>query len=160
MIGITRVDLPDPFGRIKIHYNTSRPDVDCVCRVNMTGYECRDNQYIADPRILGSGPNTVSIICMDSNYYIDTKLIKFNLILPPTPRELLHQIFHTITYIINITAPGPLSCQLNVTNTHRLLMANYICDRKVISTCQVSSLSVDSCKLVHCLTGHQHASLS
>lgn len=89
MIQIVRVVSPDPFGRIKIQYNTSRNDVYCLCRVNITSVDCSSQEYVADPRILGPGTQDLSITCMDPKGYIDRKSVKFLLTMPVIPRKVL-----------------------------------------------------------------------
>ena len=94
VVGIATVDGPDPFGRIRIRYNTSRPDVVCGCRIlGLRSVDCEAMQYISDPRVLGAGDHTLSISCMDKEGYVDTKLIKISLSLPPTPREHHSSLF-------------------------------------------------------------------
>lgn len=88
MIHIVSVDSPDPFGRIKIRYNTSRTDVYCLCRVNFTSVDCLSQEYLADPRVLGAGAHDLSITCMDHDGYIDRKNVKFLLTMPATPRKI------------------------------------------------------------------------
>ena len=90
MVSVTRVDPPDPFGRIRIGYNSSHDHVVCLCRVNFTVVDCQSGEYLADPRVLGAGTHLLSITCMDLvslDGYSDTKRVKFVLTLPPTPRE-------------------------------------------------------------------------
>ncbi|XP_064396477.1 uncharacterized protein LOC135343401 isoform X3 [Halichondria panicea] len=128
VVGIPTVDAPDPFGRIRIRYNTSRPDVRCLCRiVGLRLVDCSAMEYTSDPRVLGGGDHTLSITCMDEDGYADNKLIKFSLSLPPTP------------------PPGPLSCDVHVRIQEHRLVADYTCDRRVMATCQVSSLQQESC---------------
>ncbi len=88
MVTIVTVDTPDPFGRIRLRYNTSRSDVFCGCRVvGGRPVDCSAMEYLADPRELGAGDHTLSISCMDGGGYVDTKTIKLSLSLPPTPRK-------------------------------------------------------------------------
>ncbi len=95
MIFISSVDAADPFGRIRINYNTSRSDVYCGCRVlGGRGVDCASMTYLADPRELGAGDHTLSISCMDGGGYVDTKLVKLTLTLPPTPREQTYWLMH------------------------------------------------------------------
>ena len=107
MVGIPTVDAPDPFGRIRIRYNTSRPDVRCLCRiVGLRLVDCSAMEYTSDPRVLGGGDHTLSITCMDEDGYADNKLIKFSLSLPPTPREHTH------------TTPPPTHTHTHTHTTH------------------------------------------
>ena len=85
MIGIVSVDPPDPFGRIVIHFNVTDPAATCRCRVNQTVHAC-SRKFSADPRELGEGVQNLTISCVDTMGYIDTKNIKLSLQMPPSPR--------------------------------------------------------------------------
>ncbi len=81
-ITVRRVDPPDAFGRVVIHFGATHPNVHCACRTNTTRNSCTD-RYVADPQILGPGTHQLTIVCMDSQNYVDTKKLKIILPSPP-----------------------------------------------------------------------------
>ena len=88
MIAIVRVDPPDPFGKVIIHFNTTDPSAVCGCKVNQTAHSCSSKKLVADPRVLGEGVQNVTISCYDSMGYVAIEHIKLSLHMPPSPREL------------------------------------------------------------------------
>lgn len=87
MITNIMADPPDPFGRILIHFDTSDPQATCRCRVNRSIHLC-PRRFTADPRMLGVGLLNITISCVDSMGYVDTKKLKLSLLMAPPPRKL------------------------------------------------------------------------
>lgn len=79
---ILGVEPPDALGRIFIHFRTSRLDVNCLCRTNVSHFHCT-TVFKADPQMLGSGPHNLTIVCMDSDAYSATQNLKVILPRPP-----------------------------------------------------------------------------
>ena len=114
MIGIVNVDPPDPFGRVVIHFNTSDPAATCRCRVNQTVHPC-PWKFSADPRELGEGIQNITISCVDTMGYIDTKNIRLSLIMPPTPRKFHpSSVFRTLCPSLIKSVPLSLSLSLSL----------------------------------------------
>ena len=88
MITNITVDPPDPFGRINIHFLTSDPSATCRCKANQSIHLC-PRKFTADPRVLGEGVLNITISCVDSMGYVDTKDLKLSLQMPPLPRKWL-----------------------------------------------------------------------
>lgn len=86
MITNITVHPPDPFGRINIHFLTSDPSAICRCKVNQSIHLC-PRRFTADPRVLGEGLLNITISCVDSMGYVDTKDLKLSLQMPPLPRK-------------------------------------------------------------------------
>ena len=88
MITNITVHPPDPFGRITIQFITTDPSATCRCKVNQSIHLC-PRRFTADPRVLGEGLLNITISCVDSMGYVDTKDLKLLLQMPPLPRKQL-----------------------------------------------------------------------
>ena len=86
MITNITVHPPDPFGRINIIFLTTDPSATCRCKVNQSIVQC-PRRFTADPRVLGEGVLNITISCVDSMGYVDTKDLKLSLQMPPLPRK-------------------------------------------------------------------------
>ena len=87
MIVNISVDPPDPFGRITFRFITTDPQATCRCKVNQTIHLC-PRRFTADPRVLGEGVLNITVSCVDTMGYVDTKDLKLSLQMAPLPRKL------------------------------------------------------------------------
>ena len=101
MITNITVHPPDPFGRITIQFITTDPSATCRCKVNQSIHLC-PRRFTADPRVLGEGLLNITISCVDSMGYVDTKDLKLLLQMPPLPRK---QLIITVHVHVAIRTP-------------------------------------------------------